>query len=308
MTVSGSKNFSVSRADIITKALQRIGEYDQGEVISGEDTSSAAMALNLLVKEWSARGIDIWLRSEVTVFLQPQTQKYSLGTGYATTSYVETTLSADEAAAQTELSVTSETGISVSDFIGIKLDDDSIHWSTVASLATLTIADALPSAASSGNKVYAFTTKAVRPQKILTAFRRDVNDLDTPVSIIGSQEYYSLSDKTSEGEPTAVWYQPVMDTGSLYVWPVDGGSNCDKLILIAQNLADDFDTAADTPEFPIEWANALIWNLAAEIASEYGIPEREQGRLWQIAEHKLNIVLDYDQENSDVVFSLGGGR
>ena len=56
------------------------------------------MALNLLVKEWSARGIDIWLRSEVTVFLQPQTQKYSLGTGYATTSYVETTLSADEAA------------------------------------------------------------------------------------------------------------------------------------------------------------------------------------------------------------------
>ena len=266
------------------------------------------MALNLLVKEWSARGIDIWLRSEVTVFLQPQTQKYSLGTGYATTSYVETTLSADEATSQTELSVTSETGISVSDFIGIKLDDDSIHWSTVASLATLTIADALPSAASSGNKVYAFTTKAVRPQKILTAFRRDVNDLDTPVSIIGSQEYYGLSDKTSEGEPTAVWYQPVMDTGSLYVWPVDGGSNCDKLNLIAQNLADDFDTAADTPEFPIEWANALIWNLAAEIASEYGIPEREQGRLWQIAEHKLNIVLDYDQENSDVVFSLGGSR
>ena len=307
MAVSGSKNFAITRADIITKALQRIGEYDQGEAASGSSTSSCAMALNLMVKEWAARGIDIWLRSEVTVFIQPDTKLYALGTAHATTSYSETTLSAAEAAAQTVLSVTSSSGMTAGDYVGIKLDDDSIQWTTIVTVDSstqITITAALTSAAASGNKVYAYTTKATRPQKILSAFRRDVNGYDTPLAITGSQEYQNLSDKGASGEPTQIWYHPILATGSLYVWPVDPGSNCDKIILIAQNLPDDFDAAADNPEFPIEWGNALIWGLAAEIASEYGVPEREQGRLWSTAEFKLKTMLDNDVENASVIFGM----
>jgi hypothetical protein len=90
----------------------------------------------------------------------------------------------------------------------------------------------------------------------------------------------------------------------LYVWPTDGGANWDKLLLSAQYYPDDFDAAGDNPQFPIEWGNALVWNLAAELASEYGIPRMEQRDLWQVAEFKLSEALAFDTENASVIFAL----
>lgn len=305
MATSGSKDYSITRADIIEGALRRIGVYDQGDSVPGEENKAAAFALNLMVKEWVARGIDIWLRKEVTVFLQPGSQSYLLGSDHATITFAETTLTTS--ASGLVLDVASSSDMSVSDFIGIKLDDNSLHWDTIASVDTatqVTITTGLPSNASSGKKVYAYTTKAGRPQKILYAFRRDTSDFDTEVTIVGENEYYEQSNKGSSGPPVEVRYRPTLDNGTLYVWPTDGGSSYDKLVLVAQYLPDDFDDQDDTPEFPIEWGNALVWNLAAELASEYGIPEREQGRLWRIAEHKLEELLSYDVENASVVFAM----
>jgi len=128
------------------------------------------------------------------------------------------------------------------------------------------------------------------------------------MDIIGEEEYFNQSNKSSDGPPVQAWYQPLLSTGTLYVWPVDGGKSVDKVVLSAQFHADDFDTTADNPEFPIEWGNALIWSLAAELAPEYGLPEREQAKLFQIAEFKLNQILDYDQENASVIFAMDGYR
>lgn len=311
MAVSGSKNYAITRSDIISAALRKVGVYDQGESVAGDETVGASIALNLMVKEWVARGVDIWLRDEITLFLQPNQQSYALGTANATASYVETTLSAAEATGQTVLSVTSSTGMTAADIVGIKMDDDTIHWSTIATVDSptqITIDDATDDDAASGNKVYAYTTTAKRPTKIVYAYRRDTSNFDTEVSMIGEIDYRQQSNKSSDGPPVEAWYQPTLSTGTLYVWPVDGGSTVDKLVLIAQYYPDDFDAAGDNPEFPIEWGNTLIWNLAAEIASEYGIDEREQGRLWRIAEHKLSELLDWDVENASVEFALERAR
>ena len=121
MALSGSKDFTITRADIIEGALRKTGAYDQGESVSGDETAAASMALNLMVKYLTAQGADIWLRSEITLFLQPDTQSYALGTAHATTSYVETTLSAAESASETVLTVTSSTGMTAADNVGIKL-------------------------------------------------------------------------------------------------------------------------------------------------------------------------------------------
>jgi hypothetical protein len=152
--------------------------------------------------------------------------------------------------------------------------------------------------------------KSDRPQKLLHAFRSDIFGFDTEIKIIGSSEYFRQSNKTSDGPPVEVWYNPQGNqaTGKLHVWPDDGGKNWDKVVLICQHLPDDFDGSSDNPDFPIEYGNALIWGLAAELASEYGLPENEQGRLWSIAKHKLETQLDYDQENADVRFVMDYGR
>jgi hypothetical protein len=307
MALSASKDYSITRADIIEGALRKLGTFDQGESISGEETNAADQQLNLMVKEWVARGVDIWLRDEITLFLQPDTQSYQLGTANATASYVETTLTGTESSGETVIAVASSTGMTAGDFVGIKLNDDTIFWSTISTVdnaTQITIADATTGAAASGKKVYAYTTKAGRPTKLVYAFRRDKHGYDTEVRRVGEEEYRGQSNKASSGPPIEVWYQPTMTTGTLYVWPVDGGANWDKLVLIGQYYPDDFDSASNNPQFPIEWGNALTWGLAAELASEYGLPEREQGRLWQVAEHKLNELLDYDVENASVIFSV----
>lgn len=307
MAASGSKNYAVTRANIIEGALRKIGVYDSQDPISGPDTASASQALNLMVKEWVARGIDIWLRDTVTLFIQPDTKSYSLGSTNMASSYVETTLSSAESANATVIGVASSTGMSASDNIGIKLDDDTIHWDTIAtvdSATQVTITTGIASAASSGKKVYAYTTAAGRPTKIVSAYRSDKNGIDTTIDIIGEEEYFALSNKGSAGPPVVIWYQPTLTAGTLYVWPVDGGATWDKIVMSVQYYPDDFDAAGDNPEFGIEWGNVLVWSLAAELASEHGIPEREQGRLWQIAEFKLNELLAYDVENASVEFGM----
>lgn len=313
MAVSGSKNFAITRSDIISGALRKLGVYDQGEAVDGDETDSASFALNLMVKEWIAEGADIFLRTESTLFLQPNTTNYALSTDHITDSYVETTLSAAEASGQTIISVTSSTGMTAADNVGIKMDDDTIHWSTIASVDSstqITINDATDDDAASGNKVYAYTTKSDRPNKIIYAYRSDKNGFDTEINIIGEAEYRRQSNKTAEGPPVEIWYNPQgnQSTGKIWVWPVDGGADVDKIVLIGQVVPDDFDASSDNADFPIEWGNALVWGLAAELASEYGIPEREQGRIWQIAQHKLETQLNYDVENANVKFVLDYGR
>ncbi len=308
MATSNSKDYSITRAGIIEAAFRKIGEYDAGEAIPGDETAAAVVALNLMVKEWVARGIDIWLRDEITLFLVPSQQSYALGTANATRTITgETTLSSSATSGATTLVVASTTGMTAADNVGAKLNDNTIHWTTIVSVDSstgLTITTGLASAAASGKKVYAYTTKAGRPQKIVYAYRRDKNDLDSEVSIIGEAEYMRQSNKGSSGPPVEVWYQPTLTTGTLYVWPTDGGANWDKLMLSVQYLPDDFDAASDNPEFPVEWGNVLVWSLAAELSSEYGVPQDERQELWRIAEFKLSELMAYDAENASVIFAI----
>ena len=307
MAVSGSKDFAVTRADIIEAALRKTGAYDQSDPVPGSETNAASNALNLMVKFLMTKGADIWLRDEITLFLTPSSQSYSLGTANAASTYVETTLSAAAASSATSLTVTNSTGMTAADNVGIKLDDNTIHWTTIVSVdsaTAITITAGIASAAASGKNVYAFTTRAGRPQKIVYAFRRDKNGLDTPVEIVGENEYRQQSNKDSTGPPIQVWYHPTLTTGTLYVWPTDGGANWDKLIMIAQYVPDDFDTGANNPEFPIEWGEPLVYGLADRLAPEYGLTFRERQMLHAEAEDKLNDALDYDVENADVVFGM----
>ena len=56
MAVSGSKNYSITRADIVEGALRKLGEYDQSETVPGDESNAAGKVLNLMVKAWAARG------------------------------------------------------------------------------------------------------------------------------------------------------------------------------------------------------------------------------------------------------------
>jgi hypothetical protein len=309
MAVSGSKNYSITRAKIIEAALRKIGVYDQGEAIPGSENAAADLSLNLMIKEWAGRGIDIWLRQKITLFVEGGgKQVYSIGpTGDHVTAEdpVNSTLSADAAASATSVSITSTTDMANSDYIGIKLDTGDVFFTTITNVSGTNIGAALPSKASAGNMVYTYTNKADRPHHLLYAFRRDSTHVDIPVELIGENEYQSLTRKHMDGSPTQIWYKPSLVNGELHVWPTGGTpATYDRIVMIGQYYPDDFDTAANSPDFPIEWGNTIIWCLAAELAAEYGVPDRDQKRLWSVAEMKLNTMLDHDVENASVEFTM----
>lgn len=307
MATSGSKNFSVTRNDIINSALRKLGEFDSSEAPGGDETADASQALNILINELSGvAGADIWLRQEITLFIQKSQESYQIGsTGdHVTSSYVETTLSADASSGTNSITLTSITDVTAADYVGIKMDDGSIHWTTVANLANpMTIDDVTDDDAASGNAVYFYTTKAYRPHTLLYALRRDGSDYDISIELIGDNEYRFLSQKGQTGVPNQVHYRQTLTNGTLFVWPT-GDGDTDKIVLTAQYYPDDFDAASDNPEFPIEWTSALIWGLADSLSAEYGLSDREQKTIAQRSQAKINQALDADTENASVQFTV----
>jgi hypothetical protein len=309
MARSGSKNFSYTRNDIINAALRKIGEYDPGETPGGNEVADAAFALNMLVQDYMVEGADIWLREELTLFVQKSQQKYSIGlTGdHVTASYVETTLNGALATSDTAAVVDSITGVAASDYVGVKLDDGSIHWTTVngpPATLTITLTTGVASAAADGNEVYAYTTKAYRPHSILSESisRRSTTDVDTTITLIGEEEYRNLTQKTQTGIITQIFYKAMLDDGSLYAWPTGEGT-VDKVVFIANYYPDDFDSASDNADFPVEWGNALVYGLAASLGTEYGVPDKKQRYLEAKADKRLQSVLDFDVENAPISFA-----
>lgn len=81
MTTSSSTDFSVSRDDIIKRALRLIGALAQGETPTANQTSEAAAALNGLVKAWQADGMPLWAIKSYDVPLTAGVKDYSIGLG-----------------------------------------------------------------------------------------------------------------------------------------------------------------------------------------------------------------------------------
>ena len=56
MTTSGSSDFSVSRDDIITEALQQLGVIGEGGTPSANQLTDMSRLLNMMIKNWSTYG------------------------------------------------------------------------------------------------------------------------------------------------------------------------------------------------------------------------------------------------------------
>jgi len=308
MATSGSVDFSVTRDNIIKAAFQKIGIVGEGAAPTSDQYTEGALLLNAIVKSWNASlGMPLWAMKTGYILPVSGTNTASLGPsgGHATLSYVTTTLNADHIATDTALTVTAITGISASDNLGIELDDGDIDWTTVngsPSGTTVTATTGLTSAASSGNRVYTYTTKIARPLRIIKAFTRNSADnVDTPINMITSNAYLELSSKTTESYPVQLWYDPQLTDGIASFWPrfVDGT----KVIVIHfHRPLEDFDATGETPDFPQEYYLPLIYELAVSLAPQYSVPMDTWKILRMEAEKWLDRIGNNDYEEGSIQF------
>lgn len=276
MATSGSYDFTVTAETIINEMAEQIGYLAEGETIGATFQASCLRSLNMMVKQWSgnfdfAPGLKAFSRKVGYVFLQSGQGSYSIGPSgnNATLSYVQTTLSTDEATSSTSLSLTSFTGMSASDYIGIVLDDGSVHWTTISGTpgAPTTIATGLASAASAGNVVFAYTTKLIRPLYIENCALRDVSLNDTPLDQMAPDYYERIAVKGTDGTPCRYRYDNTIVNGTLYL-DVEPSDVTNVLRLAFMAPAEDYDAVANDISFPQEWLLPLALGLGKIVATK----------------------------------------
>jgi hypothetical protein len=307
MTTSNSSDFALTRDQIIQAAALETGDVAEGETLGATTVATYALRLNSWVKSLMANGAKLWAMKQATLFLSAGTAQYSLGaTGtHCSNTYVQTALSTDEAALSTSLGLTAFAGMAASDNIGIVLDDGTIHWTTISGApgATTTIATGLASAASAGAVVLTYTSKINRPQRIdgEAMYWRAVAGNDTPVKLISRAEYTQLSNKASRGKLVQAFYDPQLINGQLYVWPTPDSAG-DVLRFWYERILEDFDIGTNTPDFAIEWGEALILGLASRMAPSAGMPMNERQDLERRATVALLVADSYSKENVSTFF------
>lgn len=112
------------------------------------------------------------------------------------------------------------------------------------------------------------------------------------------------------GIPSQYSYQPFINYGVLRVWPVpDSTAIADRTLHISYLYPfEGFTAAADTPYFPREWNNALIYGLADLLAPEYGVPPEDRMTLKKEAKEHRELALDFGMENASLTFSPDNAR
>jgi hypothetical protein len=309
---SGSVDFSVNRNEIIGGALRAARILGKDQTPDASHITTGAEALNMIVKQWQAKadfapGLKVWSRKTAYLFLQSGEHQYDLGPSgdHWTTSYSTTTTSAAKAASATALTLATAIGAN-SDNIGIELSDGSIGWTTISSgggTTSPTLAANSLGAASSGARVFTYTSKARRPLEALTVVLRDTDGQDVTLFPMSLDAFESIPDKTSEGTAEYFLYEPMLTNGRIsFDREPDDVTKVVRVIFLG--TLEDFDAATDTPDYPQEWFRALKFQLAMDLWSEYkdGDPP---GLLKVQRDESLSIAQNTNPETSDVYFQPG---
>ena len=305
MATSGSVDHSVSRDNLIYDALSIAGATGPEDTPVASWVTHAARQLNNIFKAWEGLGVSLWARKTGYILPISSTNQALAGPsgGHVTNSYTQTTLSADASSGASTVSVTSATGISASDYIGIELTDSTMHWTTVSgapSGTTVTLTAVLTGAASSGGYVYVYTTKSPRPIHLLQAWVHDqVGDTDTPIEVVPKAIYDDLGYKAVTGSGKQITYDPQLTNGVFFFYP--RFSNGREVIgIVYQRPFEDFDASGDTPDCPQNWYDALLMALAVRLAPVYGMPAPDRQILRQEAKDALQMALDSEPEDGSL--------
>lgn len=113
-----------------------------------------------------------------------------------------------------------------------------------------------------------FATRAI----LIDGMRRRQSNTDVPLRQVSRAEYFNQADKTTDGIPTLFYYDPQILSGKLYIWPrvQTGLTNTLTLHFTYRSTIEDFDAGANDADFPQEWYEALVTNLAVRLAPSYG--------------------------------------
>ena len=156
-----------------------------------------------------------------------------------------------------------------------------------------------------GQKDYVFGVgQAVNtpyPLRIYQAVLQQPPDfnINQDVNILSFTDF-GLLPEDSTGTVVNMMYQPKINQGIVSVWPTPDASMAagTLLRLTYQTPFEYFIAGVDTPDFPEEWNNALIYQLALSLSDENGVSTQKQQWLEKQAEKHLSTALSAGTEEA----------
>lgn len=316
MSTSGTVSFSVTRDDIILKALTDLGVIAEGETPNAYQTNLAAKNLNMLVKLWQGRsdfapGLKVWSRTRGSLVLDSTKSVYALGPTSSdrwASNLTRGTIASNCAAGATSIPLASASGMTNGDKFGVLLQSGSIYWTTATFTGnTATIpSPGLPSPTIANSFVYDYTSLQIQPLEILFGRLVDSSNTTIPLTRLTLGTYESLPtaiDSNTSSDPLAYYYERQLGNGMLYLntFPADLSKYLDFVFL---SPIQDFNEPTDNPDYPQNWYLALASGLAVISGPTFSRPVSQD--LKDIAMMSLKIAQNQDPETSQMYFQPEG--
>jgi hypothetical protein len=250
MARSGSYDYNLTRNDIIKSALRKISVISQGDSPDTEQTTEAAIELNVMIKDWQNDGVNLFAVANETQALSAST--VIIGTD-----------GNDYECIRNHTSAAANKPITGADYTS--------YWKATGG----TGAGAVWATSTAYTSLCNISLNA-RVIGIEEANVRDTTSYnDNPMRIITREEYMGLGSKTTTGKPSLLYFKK-QHTPEIFLYPFPNSATQYILELTTLSMNQDFDSASDNPDFDPSAISALIWNLAANMSSEYTIPIRER--------------------------------
>jgi hypothetical protein len=124
-----------------------------------------------------------------------------------------------------------------------------------------------------GTQVYTIgmlgTFNTTRPIKVLSAAVISAGqDFETPLRLLNQQQWSDVLTKSLSGSPVAIYPEGTYPLDTINVYPVPQAA--DQLIIYSMKPLTSFASINDEIELPVGYDRALKYNLAVELAPEYG--------------------------------------
>lgn len=221
----------INWVQIATDALTEMGVLYDGETMTPAMQNRAQRALNMMIRNWQARGIGLWLNTFDVLELVVGKQVYKIGP--------------------------------------------------------------------------TFDLDIPLPLDVTEARYQAPGGDETTMSRISREEYVGLSLKSSQGTPSQYYIDRQYGYLNMYIWQTSALAYAAgaQINLTVRSPIQTFSSVSDTPYFPDEWYEPIMYNLAIRMAPGFKLLPNVYQQLMVLAADTLQSADGFDREQTSVYFA-----
>ena len=290
MATSSSVDFELDVASYVEEAFERCGL----EVRTGYDLKTARRSLNLMLADWSNRGLNQWTIEQTSITLASDISDYPGGTLTMTVgdsdsfTVGETITGGTSAATASVTSLPSSTTMAITIPSGTFTSGETLTGGTSAATTTLSAAVDL-------------TTVQNTIDILSVVITRD--SVDYAITRLSRDGYLGIPKKTQTGRPSQFFLDRQI-TPVLKVWPTPE-NNTDIIKFDRLVRMDDADDYTNTMQIPFRFYPCLAAGLAYYLSIKRA-PDRIP-LLKAIYDEEFNRAMEEDRDRASLTITPGLG-